>query len=58
MWLLVKDAYLILVYNKSIWAESALLMDSEQITGVSQLRIGREEPKSYYFSKVKLIFAF
>lgn len=59
MWLLVKGAYWILVYNnKSVWAESALLMDSEQVSGVSQLWIGHKKPKSYYFSEVKLIFAF
>lgn len=38
VWLLVKEADWILVYNnKGVWAESALLMDSEQLSGVSQL---------------------
>lgn len=59
MWLLVKDACWILVCNnKSVWAESALLMDSEQLSGVSQLWVGHKKPKSYCFSKVKLIFGF
>lgn len=33
-------------------------MDPEQLFGVSKLWVGHKEPKSYYFSKVKLIFAF
>lgn len=60
VWLLVKEADWILVYNdKGVWAESALLMDSEQLSGVSQLWVGHKKPKSCYFSEVILIiFAF
>lgn len=46
------------IITKSIWAESSLLMDSEQLSGVSQLWIRYKKPKSYCFRKVKLIFAF
>lgn len=43
VWLLVKEADWILVYNnKGVWAESALLMDSEQLSGVSQLWVGHK----------------